>query len=54
MKDLFTAQSHITGETINRFTHIQQSVEDLAKKILMLREMDKRTACCFQRCAGLD
>ena len=27
-KSLFTAQSHITGETINRFTHIQHSMED--------------------------
>ena len=54
MKQLFTAQSHLTGETINRFTHIQQSVEDLTKKILMLREMGRKTACCFQRCAGLD
>ncbi len=53
-KSLFTAQSHITGETINRFTHIQHSMEDIIKKILMLREMGRNTACCFQRCAGLD
>jgi len=54
MQSLFTAQSHITGETVNRFTHIQHSVEDLVNKILMLREMGRKTACCFQRCAGLD
>ena len=54
MKSLFTAQSHLTGETVNRFTHIQQSREDLVNKILMLREMGRKTACCFQRCAGLD
>ena len=54
MKPLFTAQSHLTGETINRFTHIQHNIEDLVKKILMLREMGRKTACCFQRCAGLD
>jgi len=53
-KDLFTATSHLTGETINRFAHIQQSPDDLFKKILMLREMGRRTACCFQRCAGMD
>lgn len=29
-------------------------MEDLVKKILMLREMGRKTACCFQRCAGLD
>ena len=54
MQSLATAQSHITGEIINRFTHIQHSIEDLVKKILLLREMGRRTACCFQRCAGLD
>lgn len=54
MKPLFTAQSHLTGETINRFTHIQHSIDDLIKKVLMLREMGRKTACCFQRCAGLD
>ncbi|MBW1703805.1 MAG: 4-hydroxybutyryl-CoA dehydratase [Deltaproteobacteria bacterium] len=54
MKALFTAQSHLTGETINRFTHIQHNIEDLVNKILMLREMGRKTACCFQRCAGLD
>jgi 4-hydroxybutyryl-CoA dehydratase/vinylacetyl-CoA-Delta-isomerase len=53
-RDLFTARSHLTGEVVNRFTHIQHSVEDLVNKILMLREMGRRTACCFQRCAGLD
>ena len=54
MRSLFTAQSNLTGETVNRFTHIQQDVEDLVSKILMLREMGRKTACCFQRCAGLD
>ncbi|MBW1818420.1 MAG: 4-hydroxybutyryl-CoA dehydratase [Deltaproteobacteria bacterium] len=51
---LFTAQSPITGETVNRFTHIQTGVGDLIDKIRMLREMGRGTACCFQRCAGLD
>ena len=54
MKSLFTVKSHLTGETINRFAHIQHSIEDLINKILMLREMGRKTACCFQRCAGLD
>ncbi|MFH1240742.1 MAG: 4-hydroxyphenylacetate 3-hydroxylase N-terminal domain-containing protein [Pseudomonadota bacterium] len=53
-RSLFTARSHVTGETINRFTHIQQGTQDLVNKILMLREMGRKTACCFQRCAGLD
>jgi 4-hydroxybutyryl-CoA dehydratase/vinylacetyl-CoA-Delta-isomerase len=51
---LFTVESSLTHETVNRFTHIQHSVSDLTSKILMLRHMGRQTACCFQRCAGLD
>ncbi|MDZ7700171.1 MAG: 4-hydroxyphenylacetate 3-hydroxylase N-terminal domain-containing protein [Deltaproteobacteria bacterium] len=51
---LFTAESHLTGDRINRFAHIQHSTEDIIKKVVMLREMGRRTACCFQRCAGMD
>ena len=54
MQPLFTASSNLTGTSVNRFTHVQHSVDDLIKKILMLREMGRRTASCFQRCAGLD
>ncbi|MBW1983333.1 MAG: 4-hydroxybutyryl-CoA dehydratase [Deltaproteobacteria bacterium] len=53
-QNLFTCRSHITGERINRFAHIQHTTEDLIKKIDMLRIMGRKTACCFQRCAGLD
>ncbi len=54
VRELFTARSHLTGETINRFTHVQHSIDDLIKKILMLRELGRSTASCFQRCAGMD
>ena len=30
--DLMTARSHLTGNRINRFTHIHQSTEDLIRK----------------------
>ena len=30
--DVMTATSHITGEKINRFTHIHQSIDDLLIK----------------------
>jgi 4-hydroxybutyryl-CoA dehydratase/vinylacetyl-CoA-Delta-isomerase len=53
-EDLLTAKSHITGQKINRFTHIHQSVEDLVKKSKMGRLMGSLTACCFQRCVGMD
>jgi 4-hydroxybutyryl-CoA dehydratase/vinylacetyl-CoA-Delta-isomerase len=53
-KGLMTAISHLTGETINRFTHIHQSTEDLIKKVKMQRLLGQKTACCFQRCVGFD
>ena len=40
-KDLLTATSHISGKTINRFTHIHQSPEDLLLKQRMTRRMCK-------------
>lgn len=53
-EDLLTAVSHITGERINRFTHIHQSSDDLVKKVKMLRLIAHRTGTCFQRCVGFD
>ena len=53
-KDLMTAKSNLTGEIINRFTHIHQSTEDLIKKVKMQRLLGQHTACCFQRCVGFD
>ena len=53
-EDLMTATSHLTGNKINRFTHIHQSVDDLIKKILMLRLIAHETGSCFQRCVGFD
>ncbi|MBI2568364.1 MAG: 4-hydroxybutyryl-CoA dehydratase [Candidatus Schekmanbacteria bacterium] len=52
--ELFTARSHLSGEPINRFTHIMQDRQDLVYKVEMLRALGRRTATCFQRCAGLD
>ncbi len=53
-KDLMTVRSHLTGEIINRFTHIHQSTEDLIKKVKMQRLLGQKTSCCFQRCVGFD
>lgn len=53
-EDLMTVTSSITGEKINRFTHIHQSTEDLIKKIKMQRLLGQKTASCFQRCVGMD
>jgi 4-hydroxyphenylacetate 3-monooxygenase/4-hydroxybutyryl-CoA dehydratase/vinylacetyl-CoA-Delta-isomerase len=53
-RDLITATSHLTGETINRFTHINLSAEDLLKKQRMIRKACHLTGGCIQRCMGCD
>jgi 4-hydroxybutyryl-CoA dehydratase/vinylacetyl-CoA-Delta-isomerase len=53
-RDLATATSHLTGNVISRFTHVHQSVEDLIKKIKLLRVLGQKTGTCFQRCVGFD
>lgn len=46
--------SHITGQPINRFTHIHQSVEDLLLKQELTRVLCNRIGGCIQRCMGCD
>lgn len=53
-EDLMTATSHLTGERVNRFTHLHQSTDDLRKKVKMQRLLGQKTASCFQRCVGMD
>jgi 4-hydroxybutyryl-CoA dehydratase/vinylacetyl-CoA-Delta-isomerase len=53
-EDLMTATSNLTGQKINRFTHLHQSTEDLVKKVKMQRLLGQKTGCCFQRCVGMD
>ncbi|MFZ5597390.1 MAG: 4-hydroxyphenylacetate 3-hydroxylase family protein [Bacillota bacterium] len=52
--ELMTTKSSLTGETINRFTHLHQSSGDLVSKVQMLRLLGQKTATCFQRCVGMD
>jgi len=51
---LMTAISHLTGNKINRFTHIHQSTEDLHKKQDMTRFLCQKVGGCIQRCMGID
>ena len=53
-KGLATATSNLTGHTINRFTHVHQSIDDLIKKIKLFRVLGQKTGTCFQRCVGCD
>ncbi|MFX1327638.1 MAG: 4-hydroxyphenylacetate 3-hydroxylase family protein [Promethearchaeota archaeon] len=52
--DLILAKSHLTGEIINRFTHIHQNTDDLHKKQDMTRKICQKVGGCIQRCMGCD
>ena len=52
--ETMTATSHLSGQRVNRFTHIHQSAADLVTKVRMMRLLGQKTATCFQRCVGLD
>ncbi len=54
LRKLFRVKSSLTGEEINRFTHLHQSTEDLIDKVKMQRHYGSQTGCCFQRCVGMD
>ncbi|MEI6153222.1 MAG: 4-hydroxyphenylacetate 3-hydroxylase family protein [Deltaproteobacteria bacterium] len=53
-EELLTTASSLTGNKINRFTHLHQSADDLVKKVKMQRLLGQKTGCCFQRCVGFD
>jgi aromatic ring hydroxylase len=53
-EDLMTATSHLTGNKINRFTHIHQNTDDLHKKQDMTRFLCQKVGGCIQRCMGID
>jgi len=53
-EDLCTAVSHISGNRINRFTHIHQSNEDLHRKQDMTRMLCRKAGFCIGRCMGID
>ena len=52
--DLMRATSNLTGQPVNRFTHLHQSTADLIAKVKMQRVLGQKTGCCFQRCVGMD
>ncbi len=52
--ETMTATSSLTGEKVNRFTHIHHSIDDLVNKVRMMRLLGQKTGTCFQRCVGLD
>ncbi len=53
-EELMTATSSLSGQKINRFTHLHQNPTDLMNKVKMQRLLGQCTGCCFQRCVGMD
>lgn len=53
-KPLAVTESAITGKKVNRFNSLFRGTDDLVSKVKLQRLMGNRTACCFQRCVGMD
>jgi len=53
-QELFCVESSLCNDVVNRFTPLHQSAEDLVNKVKMQRLCGINTACCFQRCVGMD
>jgi len=52
--ELAAAISPLTGERVNRFTHVATSADDLVMQNRMQRRLGQLTGTCFQRCVGMD
>ncbi len=51
---LATTDSIITGKKVNKFNALFKSIDDLVNKVKLQKLLGQRTACCFQRCVGMD
>ena len=51
-QELMLATSHLTGEKVNRFTHIHQSTDDLVKKVKMQRLLGQKTGIVLPALRG--
>ena len=52
--ELAGAQSSISGQQVNRFLHVTESVDDVVMQNRMQRRLGQLTGTCFQRCVGMD
>ena len=51
---LATTDAMLTGKKVNKFNSLFKSTDDLVRKVKLQRLLGQRTACCFQRCVGMD
>lgn len=49
-RDRVITTSHLTGESITRFQHVPQSVDDLVAKVNLTRYCNRRLGMCSFRC----
>jgi 4-hydroxybutyryl-CoA dehydratase/vinylacetyl-CoA-Delta-isomerase len=54
VKELAVTKSMLTGKDVNRFISLFKSPDDMVSKVKLQRELGQRTACCYQRCVGMD
>jgi aromatic ring hydroxylase len=54
LRDMVVTQSHLTGEDISRYTHVNRTIDDLLMKQEMTRRLCHRVGGCIQRCMGTD
>ena len=54
LRDLIVTRSHLTGDEISRYTHVNRSIDDLLKKQEMTRLLCHRAGGCIQRCMATD
>jgi 4-hydroxybutyryl-CoA dehydratase/vinylacetyl-CoA-Delta-isomerase len=54
MEALATSESMLTGKKVNKFNSLFKSPDEMVSKVKLQRELGQRTACCFQRCVGMD
>jgi 4-hydroxybutyryl-CoA dehydratase/vinylacetyl-CoA-Delta-isomerase len=52
--ELATVTSSLSGERVNRFLHVTESVGDVVAQNRMQRKLGQLTGTCFQRCVGMD
>jgi len=53
-KDIMTCHSPLIGETVNRYTHVSASVDDLIKKAEAGTFTAEMLGTCIYRCVGYD
>ena len=49
-EEFFLCKSHLTGETISRWTHVPQTIEDLIRKVDITRFANRKIGMCSFRC----